>query len=397
MLDGMAEAGNITADEAEKAEKHAAEVPEDQGRAAPTAASVATCSRWSATSCAGLGYTDEEIDGGGLQVTTTFTQKAMDAAEDGRRGSGPRASATSSCTSPSPASSPAPARCAASTAARTTWSPRSTGPSPAAWPARRSSRSPWPPRSRTATRSRTPSTATRPTSSPTAVDGRNEGGGDGNDYGSAVSLSTATEESINTAFVDMTDLDGPTARRRSSRPPRDRASRRPRRRKKYPGIPDTSPDLEPDALDHARQGPVSPINMANAYATIANGGERADVHVIEKVVERRRRDALQRTRSRSTDRAIARGHRRRHVATPCSRWSSTAPARRAQALGRPAAGKTGTATNDKDEVSSSWFVGYTPQLSTAVMYVRGDGDDQLDGLAAVVLRRPTTRPAPGPR
>jgi len=47
----------------------------------------------------------------------------------------------------------------------------------------------------------------------------------------------------------------------------------------------------------------------------------------------------------------------------------------ALALGRPAAGKTGTATNDKDAVSSAWFVGYTPQLSTAVMYVRGDGDE----------------------
>jgi membrane peptidoglycan carboxypeptidase len=53
--------------------------------------------------------------------------------------------------------------------------------------------------------------------------------------------------------------------------------------------------------------------------------------------------------------------------------------RAALALDRPAAGKTGTATNDDGEVSSSWFVGYTPQLSTAVMYVRGDGDDQLDG------------------
>jgi membrane peptidoglycan carboxypeptidase len=30
-------------------------------------------------------------------------------------------------------------------------------------------------------------------------------------------------------------------------------------------------------------------------------------------------------------------------------------------------------------VSSAWFVGFTPQRSTAVMYVRGDGDDQLDG------------------
>src|SRR3954452_5679277 len=52
--------------------------------------------------------------------------------------------------------------------------------------------------------------------------------------------------------------------------------------------------------------------------------------------------------------------------------------RNALALGRPAAGKTGTATNDKGDVSSSWFVGYTPQLATAVMYVRGDGDNALN-------------------
>ena len=34
----------------------------------------------------------------------------------------------------------------------------------------------------------------------------------------------------------------------------------------------------------------------------------------------------------------------------------------ALALGRPAAGKTGTATNALDQVSSAWFIGYTPQL-----------------------------------
>ena len=32
---------------------------------------------------AALGFNEEEIDGGGLRVTTTFTEKAMDAAEDG--------------------------------------------------------------------------------------------------------------------------------------------------------------------------------------------------------------------------------------------------------------------------------------------------------------------------
>ena len=48
-------------------------------------------------------------------------------------------------------------------------------------------------------------------------------------------------------------------------------------------------------------------------------------------------------------------------------------------LDRPAAGKTGTATNAYDEVDSAWFTGYTPQLATSVMYVRGKGNEQLDG------------------
>ena len=56
----------------------------------------------------------------------------------------------------------------------------------------------------------------------------------------------------------------------------------------------------------------------------------------------------------------------------------TGTGKNALALGRPAAGKTGTATNGDGNVSSSWFVGYTPQLRTAVMYVRGDGNDNLN-------------------
>ena len=65
-------------------------------------------------------FTEQEIDGGGLRITTTLDQKAMAAAEQGVWRPGPRASATRSCTSGSPASSPARARCAASTPARTT-------------------------------------------------------------------------------------------------------------------------------------------------------------------------------------------------------------------------------------------------------------------------------------
>ena len=51
----------------------------------------------------------------------------------------------------------------------------------------------------------------------------------------------------------------------------------------------------------------------------------------------------------------------------------------ANVIGRPIAGKTGTATTDGGNVRSSWFVGYTPQLSTAVMYTRGNGNQPLNG------------------
>ena len=51
----------------------------------------------------------------------------------------------------------------------------------------------------------------------------------------------------------------------------------------YPGIPSSTRDLEPDALITLGKARISAINMANTYATIANGGQRADVHVIDKV------------------------------------------------------------------------------------------------------------------
>ena len=45
------------------------------------------------------------------------------------------------------------------------------------------------------------------------------------------------------------------------------------------------------------------------------------------------------------------------------------------------AGKTGT-KDVKDDITSAWFVAYTPQISTAVMYVAGaDGNGDLDGFA----------------
>ena len=152
--------------------------------------------------------------------------------------------------------------------------------------------------------------------------------------------------------------------------PPDKAS------KKYPGIPSTSRDLSPDdtlvTLGRAR---ISPINMANSYATLANEGRRHDVYVISKIVDKAGETVYAHktasTKAIDPDIAADTTYAMQKVVTE---GTGTA----ARPLGRPAGGKTGTATNDKDQVSSAWFVGMTPQIATAVMYVRGDGDDQLD-------------------
>jgi penicillin-binding protein 1A len=51
----------------------------------------------------------------------------------------------------------------------------------------------------------------------------------------------------------------------------------------------------------------------------------------------------------------------------------------AAAIGRPVAGKTGTSEN----FGNAWFVGYTPQLSTAVWVGRPEGDTPMRGVHGI--------------
>lgn len=104
---------------------------------------------------------------------------------------------------------------------------------------------------------------------------------------------------------------------------------------------------------------VTPLEMANAYSSIARGGlylEPTPILWIEdrfgNIIEDNRRRYAERVASEQAcatliqvmKGVIARG---------------TAPEAR---IGRPAGGKTGTASDHKD----AWFVGFTPQLTTAV-------------------------------
>ncbi|WP_240937985.1 transglycosylase domain-containing protein [Nocardioides sp. JQ2195] len=206
---------------------------------------------------------------------------------------------------------------------------------------------------------------------------RNEGvgpDGQGNDYGT-VSLLTATEESINTAFADLTESmdNGPEAILDMSQ-----KMGIPRWKRNAGGLDHlhNSPGLEANMGIALGSATVSPINMANGYATIANGGEAAPVYVIEKVEDQ---DGKQLYRHKVHTERVLDEDVAADVSYSLQQVVTTGTGANAQSLGRPAAGKTGTATNGDDEVSSSWFVGYTPQMSTAVMYVRGRGNESLEG------------------
>jgi membrane peptidoglycan carboxypeptidase len=199
---------------------------------------------------------------------------------------------------------------------------------------------------------------------PDGSDVGNQGEGQGRSYGSAINLITATQNSVNTAYVDLTTAmdDGPQK-------VVDTATDL--------GIPRDAPGLGPNAGVALGSATVSPIDMANAYAAIANGGERHKWFTVKRVTRSSDDKVLYRA-PRRTDRVLSEDIAA-DVSFALQQTVQGGTARTALGLGRPAAGKTGTATNDDGDVSSSWFVGYTPQVATAVMYARGKGNEALNG------------------
>jgi len=205
----------------------------------------------------------------------------------------------------------------------------------------------------------------------------NQGEGTGSNFGSSLSLLEATKNSVNTAYVDLTMSlpNGPEdvvdmATRLGV--PKDTKARSMDRLHDSPG-------LKPEATVALGSATVSPINMANAYGTVANDGQYTGVYVIDKVVDRDG-EVLYRHRSKSED--ALREDVSHDVSYALQENAKSGTGTSANTIGRPIAGKTGTATasnaSGKDHVSSSWFVGYTPQLSTAVMYARGKGNEPLN-------------------
>ncbi|MFO8071599.1 MAG: PBP1A family penicillin-binding protein [Polyangia bacterium] len=104
---------------------------------------------------------------------------------------------------------------------------------------------------------------------------------------------------------------------------------------------------------------VSPLEMASAYATLAAGGVYRPPRVVARATNPDGREIP--LVGRSERRVLA--EEEAYLATSLlESVIGSGTGRRARALGRPAAGKTGTS----NEMRDAWFVGYTPNVAAAV-------------------------------
>jgi membrane peptidoglycan carboxypeptidase len=167
-----------------------------------------------------------------------------------------------------------------------------------------------------------------------------------------VSLLRATEDSVNTAFVGMNLDVGPKKTREAA---------------VKLGLPKDTQGLGDSPINILGVASPRVIDMATAYSTLANRGVKTKRHTIQRV-ENAGGGLLYEVRvvpkrvfpERVVDDAV---FAMQHVVT---QGTGTA----AQGLDRPSAGKTGTT----DDYMSAWYIGFTPQLVTAVaMFRETDG------------------------
>lgn len=160
-------------------------------------------------------------------------------------------------------------------------------------------------------------------------------------YGGAMNLVRATLRSDNSVYAQL-DLDlGPKSVADTA---------------KEMGITTKLDGYPAEGLGGLRRG-VSPLEMANAYATLASGGMRNKPIAIKRVAfpDGDKVDVSKPKRERVLSDAVA------YEVTKILKQNVQMGTGTAANFGCPAAGKTGTTDNFND----AWFVGFTPYLSTA--------------------------------
>ncbi len=159
-----------------------------------------------------------------------------------------------------------------------------------------------------------------------------------------IDLQTATAHSVNTVFARLNIEVGADKTREAAI---------------AAGLPANTLGLQDNLSNIFGTANPHVIDMANAYATIAAKGMRATPYLVKKVTSADHSvnyKAQKQTKvAFDQDVAIDATEAMTHVVTEGTGQG-------ALALGRPAAGKTGTTTENK----AVWFDGFTPQLTAAV-------------------------------
>lgn len=173
-------------------------------------------------------------------------------------------------------------------------------------------------------------------------------------YSGTMTLSDALAHSVNTIAVQLADQVGTKNIIANA---------------KKMGI--TTLDAKDDNLAMALGGltkGVTPLEMASAYGTFANKGVHVKPTAIVKILDRNGNvleDASTLEKKETKTRVMS--EREAYEMTTMLEGVIDHGTGTAAAIGRPAAGKTGTTDDNKD----AWFVGYTPDIVTAVWI----GDD----------------------
>jgi len=371
VIDSMADMGEIDDDEAERARRQLPFFPEVESESA-YGEQRGHVLQMVKTELLRLGFSEQEITGGGLEVTTTFTKKAMDAALDGMKAARPPGFGYKELHVAVATVEPGTG------AIRGIYAGQDYLESQLNWAVSGGQAgSTFKPFALAAgIKAGFSLKDTFEGNSPFTTDNGYTAENQGDeDYG-RVNLIKATESSVNTAFIDLTSAmeNGPqkiidTAVDMGI-PPAEPAS-------DAWGFPTSSGGLLPNEQVALGSQTVSPINMANGYATIANGGVAAEPFIIEKVVDQ---NGAERYNHKVVDHRALPEDIAADVSYAMQQVVETGTGEEAMSgFAWPAAGKTGTATKTGGAVSSAWYAGFTAQYSTAVMYVRGIGNGQLDG------------------
>ena len=176
----------------------------------------------------------------------------------------------------------------------------------------------------------------------------------GHNYGKNITLLKATENSVNSTYVQVADQIGLDNVMNSA----IRA-----------GLPQDTVGLEPNLA--ATLGTCSPhvVDIAAAYATFGNRGVFAAPTYIKRI-QTSAGDTLYQSKIKTSQAYTTQISDT--VTYALQRVVKVGTGFAARSLGRPAAGKTGTTNDNK----SALFAGYTPQIATAVMLTKDGKNGQ---------------------